>query len=423
MCNLESSLELALESLDNILLSDKEYYSSIESYLDELVSHDSYDEVNAMFESVNEYDSVMEEDNGQNKKGIMEKIKKAIAWLKKKFFDIVSAIGKAIKKIFEKLKSLFKGKKKNRKDVKSQIQKAINEVENIQSNNNNNQNIEDIKEKLNNKIDTIDSDFSFYSEIYNKIKNTITSQELNIIFNFHAINFISSGVPLEIGKFDTFKDLENKISNFKEDLKIENFSPNNSSMFRVFSTKIENFYQQFSFQKISNDIKTVSNNTERGKKIILNKIKELDMLYQKIQQNNDHTKLPSIQEEISNTNKYMELYVKYQSEILNILNSSVNAYQKVLEAYDNALTIDIDIDFSELREAVNELDQTKKDVGKNIVDRHNMLHDAIQKMQKSVYEPLDDIETPNTSRKKEYSKTEKEFDEIEKLLDELANGF
>lgn len=422
MRNLELSLELALESLDNILLSDEECYSSIESYLDELVSHDSYDEVNAMFESVNEYDSVMEEDNGQNKKGIMEKIKKAIAWLKKKFFDIVSAIGKAIKKIFEKLKSLFKGKKKNRKDVKSQIQKAINEVENIQSNNNN-QNIEDIKEKLNNKIDTIDSDFSFYSEIYNKIKNRITSKELNIIFNFHAINFISSGIPLEIGKFDTFKDLENKISNFKEDLKIENFSPNNSSMFRVFSTKIENFYQQFSFQKISNDIKTVFNNTERGKKIILNKIKELDMLYQKIQQNGDYTKLSSIQEEISNTNKYMELYIKYQSEILNILNSSVNAYQKVLEAYDNALTIDIDIDFSELREAVNELDQTKKDVGNNIVDRHNMLHDAIQKMQKSVYEPLDDIETSNTSRKKEYSKTEKEFDEIEKLLDELANGF
>ena len=422
MCNLELSLELALESLDNILLSDEECYSSIESYLDELVSHDSYDEVNAMFESVNEYDSVMEEDNGGNKKGIMEKIKKAIAWLKKKFFDIVSAIGKAIKKIFEKLKSLFKGKKKNRKDVKSQIQKAINEVENIQSNNNN-QNIEDIKEKLNNKIETIDSDLSFYSEIYNKIKNTITSKELNIIFNFHAINFISSGIPIEIGKFDTFKDIENKISNFKEDLKIENFSPNNSSMFRVFSTKIENFYQQFSFQKISNDIKTVSNNTERGKKIILNKIKELDMLYQKIQQNGDHTKLSSIQEEISNTNKYMELYIKYQSEILNILNSSVNAYQKVLEAYDNALTIDIDIDFSELREAVNELDQTKKDVGNNIVDRHNMLHDAIQKMQKSVYEPLDDIETSNTSRKKEYSKTEKEFDEIEKLLDELANGF
>lgn len=246
---------------------------------------------------------------------------------------------------------------------------------------------------------------------------------MNIIFNFHAINFISSGIPIEIGKFDTFKDIENKISNFKEDLKIENFSPNNSSMFRVFSTKIENFYQQFSFQKISNDIKTVSNNTERGKKIILNKIKELDMLYQKIQQNGDHTKLSSIQEEISNTNKYMELYIKYQSEILNILNSSVNAYQKVLEAYDNALTIDIDIDFSELREAVNELDQTKKDVGNNIVDRHNMLHDAIQKMQKSVYEPLDDIETSNTSRKKEYSKTEKEFDEIEKLLDELANGF
>ena len=212
---------------------------------------------------------------------------------------------------------------------------------------------------------------------------------MNIIFNFHAINFISSGIPIEIGKFDTFKDIENKISNFKEDLKIENFSPNNSSMFRVFSTKIENFYQQFSFQKISNDIKTVSNNTERGKKIILNKIKELDMLYQKIQQNGDHTKLSSIQEEISNTNKYMELYIKYQSEILNILNSSVNAYQKVLEAYDNALTIDIDIDFSELREAVNELDQTKKDVGNNIVDRHNMLHDAIQKMQKSVYEPLD----------------------------------
>ena len=422
MCNLELSLELALESLDNILLSDEECYSSIESYLDELVSHDSYDEVNAMFESVNEYDSVMEEDNGGNKKGIMEKIKKAIAWLKKKFFDIVSAIGKAIKKIFEKLKSLFKGKKKNRKDVKSQIQKAINEVENIQSNNNN-QNIEDIKEKLNNKIETIDSDLSFYSEIYNKIKNTITSKELNIIFNFHAINFISSGIPIEIGKFDTFKDIENKISNFKEDLKIENFSPNNSSMFRVFSTKIENFYQQFSFQKISNDIKTVSNNTERGKKLILNKIKELDMLYQKIQQNGDHTKLSSIQEEISNTNKYMELYIKYQSEILNILNSSVNAYQKVLEAYDNALTIDIDIDFSELREAVNELDQTKKDVGNNIVDRHNMLHDAIQKMQKSVYEPLDDIETSNTSRKKEYSKTEKEFDEIEKLLDELANGF
>lgn len=83
MCNLELSLELALESLDNILLSDEECYSSIESYLDELVSHDSYDEVNAMFESVNEYDSVMEEDNGGNKKGIMEKIKKAIAWLKK----------------------------------------------------------------------------------------------------------------------------------------------------------------------------------------------------------------------------------------------------------------------------------------------------------------------------------------------------
>ena len=46
----------------------------------------------------------------------------------------------------------------------------------------------------------------------------------------------------------------------------------------------------------------------------------------------------------------MELYVKYQSEILNILNSSVNAYEKVLEAYNNILTMDIEL--GEIREKI-----------------------------------------------------------------------
>ena len=91
--NIAIDLDTALESLDNILMTDKERYASMEAYLDELVSRDSYDEVNALFESVNEYDSVMEEENENNKKSIIEKIKKAIAWLKKKFFDIVTAIG------------------------------------------------------------------------------------------------------------------------------------------------------------------------------------------------------------------------------------------------------------------------------------------------------------------------------------------
>ena len=123
--SLELDLDTALESLDNILMTDDEKYASMEAYLDELVSHDSYDEVNTLFESVYEYDTVMEEDNGSNKKGIIEKIKKAIAWLKKKFFDIVSSISSFLKKIWDKLKSLFKRKKKTRKERISELEKSI----------------------------------------------------------------------------------------------------------------------------------------------------------------------------------------------------------------------------------------------------------------------------------------------------------
>ena len=54
------NLDAVLESLDNILMTDDEKYASMEAYLDELVSHDSYDEVNTLFESVYEYDTVME---------------------------------------------------------------------------------------------------------------------------------------------------------------------------------------------------------------------------------------------------------------------------------------------------------------------------------------------------------------------------
>lgn len=126
--SLELDLDVALESLDNILMTDDEKYASMEAYLDELVSHDSYDEVYAMFESVYEYDTVMEEDNGNNKKGIIEKIKKAIAWLKKKFFDIVSAIGGFFRKIVDFFKNLFKGKFKSKKQKIAELESEIDQL-------------------------------------------------------------------------------------------------------------------------------------------------------------------------------------------------------------------------------------------------------------------------------------------------------
>ena len=129
--SLELDLDIALESLDNILMSDDEKYASMEAYLDELVSHDSYDEVNAIFESVYEYDSVMEEDNGNNNRGIIEKIKKAIAWLKKKFFDIISMIGRFLKNIWNMIKSLFKRKKKTRKERISELEKTVFEMKHM----------------------------------------------------------------------------------------------------------------------------------------------------------------------------------------------------------------------------------------------------------------------------------------------------
>ena len=129
--SLELDLDIALESLDNILMSDDEKYASMEAYLDELVSHDSYDEVNAIFESVYEYDSLMEEDNGNNNRGIIEKIKKAITWLKKKFFDIISMIGRFLKNIWNMIKSLFKRKKKTRKERISELEKTVFEMKHM----------------------------------------------------------------------------------------------------------------------------------------------------------------------------------------------------------------------------------------------------------------------------------------------------
>ena len=126
--NITIDLDTALESLDNILMTDKERYASMEAYLDELVSRDSYDDVNALFESVNEYDSVMEEENENNKKSIIEKIKKAIAWLKKKFFDIISAIGIFFKNIINFFKNLLKRKFKSRNQKIVELEREIIEL-------------------------------------------------------------------------------------------------------------------------------------------------------------------------------------------------------------------------------------------------------------------------------------------------------
>lgn len=49
-----------------------------------------YDEINVIFESFYESDIVMEENNGSNKKCIVKKIKKVVAWLRT-FLNIVSA--------------------------------------------------------------------------------------------------------------------------------------------------------------------------------------------------------------------------------------------------------------------------------------------------------------------------------------------
>ena len=90
-------------------------------------------------------------------------------------------------------------------------------------------------------------------------------------------------------------------------------------------------------------MKNVSDKAENGKKVISNKLKELDVELRRIEESGDQEKISIIQKEILNTNKYMELYVKYQSEIINILNLSINAYEKLINAYNEVLTADIEI--------------------------------------------------------------------------------
>ena len=246
--NITIDLDTALESLDNILMTDKERYASMEAYLDELVSRDSYDDVNALFESVNEYDSVMEEENENNKKSIIEKIKKAIAWLKKKFFDIISAIGKFIKKMWDKLKSLFNRKKKTRKEEKEKIQKTLDKIENIEKSGKLNPGLEMAKENLKRKYDIINLDTSFYEELYQKLKNNITPRELNILFNLTSVYYLSNGIQLEIGNFEKFEEAKAYFDILNKDINIEDISLSNKTFFvNKFILKIEKIYQEFEY--------------------------------------------------------------------------------------------------------------------------------------------------------------------------------
>lgn len=219
--SLELDLDTVLESLDDILMSDDEKYASMEAYLDELVSHDSYDEVNTLFESVYEYDTVMEENNGSNNKGIIEKIKKAIAWLKKKFFDIVNAIKNAFRKIFDFFKNLFKRKYKSKKQKIAELEEEIKKLEN--SNEALKQKSSALKEELKKKSRDLRSETSRNNH-YEKMLNNERKKSSDL-----QSTLIDVGYERNILKKDN-NDLKSKLQ--EKDNKLKQYRKDNEEQSR-----------------------------------------------------------------------------------------------------------------------------------------------------------------------------------------------
>lgn len=130
-----NNLDIVLEELDNTINNmdntSNESFEALESYLDNMMSENSFEVVTEMFEDI----IVMEADTNGN--GIIAKLKKAFQWLKNKFLQVVNAIWTGIKKIFNAIKNFFTKKRKTKKErikeLEDEIEKLKKENKNLES--------------------------------------------------------------------------------------------------------------------------------------------------------------------------------------------------------------------------------------------------------------------------------------------------
>ena len=166
-----NNLDIVLEELDNTINSmdddtSNESFEVLESYLDNMMSENSFEVVTEMFEDV----IVMEADTNGN--GIIAKIKKAFQWLKNKFLQVVNAIWTGIKKIFNAIKNFFTKKRKTKKEKIKELEKERFKLS--KELHDSDQYSEVIEIRLKNKIHELENSIKFYK---NKLDASANDQE------------------------------------------------------------------------------------------------------------------------------------------------------------------------------------------------------------------------------------------------------
>lgn len=230
--SLELDLDTALESLDNILMTDDEKYASMEAYLDELVSHDSFEEVSSMFESVYNVDYAMEEDNGGNKNGFVSKLRKALAWLKNKFFNIVNAIKNGIEKIIQFFKRLFGRKFKSKKQKIAELEAEIKILKQRKS--------------------SVEEDRDYYRKETSNLRNSLSQAKDQRNTLLEKSNVLANSLEKEKAKRQELEnenlDLKNENKNLKHDTNIARASA------KYNKDNYDRIKDKFDQEKFDNDI-------------------------------------------------------------------------------------------------------------------------------------------------------------------------
>ena len=211
-----NNLDIVLEELDNTINSmdedtSNESFEALESYLDNMMSENSFEVVTEMFEDI----IVMEADTNGN--GIIAKLKKAFQWLKNKFLQIVNAIWSGIKKIFNAIKNFFSKKRKTKKE---RIKELEDEIDKLKKENGklstDNENLQQKNSNIQKKLRDSENSYSSSAQKYEEKIKELEKERFKLSKELHDSDQYSEVVEIKLK--NKIHELENSIKFYKNKL-------------------------------------------------------------------------------------------------------------------------------------------------------------------------------------------------------------
>lgn len=192
-----NNLDIVLEELDNTINNmdntSNESFEALESYLDNMMSENSFEVVTEMFEDI----IVMEADTNGN--GIIAKLKKAFQWLKNKFLQIVGAIWSGIKKIFNAIKNFFSKKRKTKKE---RIKELEDEIDKLKKENGklstDNENLQQKNSNIQKKLRDSENSYSSSAQKYEEKIKELEKERFKLSKELHDSDQYSEVVEIKL---------------------------------------------------------------------------------------------------------------------------------------------------------------------------------------------------------------------------------